>query len=187
YIDDVNQDPVVIVDGLTKAGSFLDGGANHPLQLAAIPLLEPSRVEQEKLALQRHFKMKRDHVLKRLEQLGLKVKCPPKATFYIWLDLEDLPAPLNNGLTFFEELLKEKTIVIPGIFFDINPAHRRNLFNSSCHHFVRLSFGPPLKDLDMGLAAIERIVRKAKREGMHVFGHNYKQSAKKSIHLERMV
>ena len=52
--------------------------------------------------------------------------------------------------TFFEELLKEKTIVIPGIFFDINPSHRRNLFNSPCHHFVRLSFGPPLEDLDKG-------------------------------------
>ena len=51
---------------------------------------------------------------------------------------------------FFEELLKEHTIVIPGIFFDINPAHRRNLFHSPCHHFVRLSFGPPLEDLDKG-------------------------------------
>ena len=52
--------------------------------------------------------------------------------------------------TFFEELLKEKAIVIPGIFFDINPAHRRNLFNSPCHHFVRLSYGPPLAELDKG-------------------------------------
>jgi hypothetical protein len=40
--------------------------------------------------------------------------------------------------------------VIPGIFFDINPAHRRNLFNSPCHHYVRLSFGPPMEDLDKG-------------------------------------
>lgn len=52
--------------------------------------------------------------------------------------------------TFFEELLKEQTIVIPGIFFDINPSHRRNLFNSPCHHFIRISFGPPLADLDKG-------------------------------------
>lgn len=55
--------------------------------------------------------------------------------------------------TFFEELLKEKTIVIPGIFFDINPAHRRNLFNSPCHQFVRISFGPPMEDLDRGALA----------------------------------
>lgn len=59
-----------------------------------------------------------------------------------------LTLPLTQ--TFFEELLKEQTIVIPGIFFDINPAHRRNLFNSPCHHYVRLSFGPPIEDLDKG-------------------------------------
>ena len=142
--------PRNLITALSQSGSFLDGGANHPLQLAAIPLLDPARVHQEKLSLQKHFHHKRDHVLERLQEMGLKVRVPPRATFYVWLDLESLPAPINNGLTFFEELLKEKTIVIPGIFFDINPSHRRNLFNSPCHHFVRLSFGPPLEDLDKG-------------------------------------
>jgi aspartate/methionine/tyrosine aminotransferase len=174
YVEDVDTDSCVIVDGLTKnwrlpgwricwvigpknlvtalsqSGSFLDGGANHPLQLAALPLLDPARALVERIALQKHFKMKRDHILARLKKLGLEVHIPPKATFYIWLNLEDLPEPMNNGLTFFEELLKEHTIVIPGIFFDINPSHRRNLFHSPCHHFVRLSFGPPLEDLDKG-------------------------------------
>ena len=78
--------------------------------------------------------------------------------------------------TFFEELLKEKCIVIPGIFFDINPAHRRNLFSSPCHHFVRLSFGPPLESLDKGIDAMARVLKRAKKEGMHGFGHNYKKS-----------
>jgi aspartate/methionine/tyrosine aminotransferase len=200
YVEDVNTDSVVIIDGLTKnwrlpgwrvcwvigprnlitalsqSGSFLDGGANHPMQLAAIPFLDPSYVAQEKLALQKHFKAKRDHVLKRLHDLHLDVDIPPQATFYIWLNLEKLPPPLNNGLTFFEELLKEKAIVIPGIFFDINPAHRRNLFNSPCHHFVRLSFGPPLEDLDIGLDAIGRVVKAARKEGTKKFGHSYKKS-----------
>lgn len=197
YVEDVNEDSVIIADGLTKgwrlpgwrvcwivgpknlvtalsqSGSFLDGGANHPLQLAAIQLLEPERVEKERIALQRHFRAKRDYVLERLDKLGLKVGVPPVSTFYIWLNLDNLPPPLNTGLTFFEELLKEKTIVIPGIFFDINPAHRRNLFNSPCHHFVRLSFGPPLADLKMGLDAIERVLRRAKKEGIKGFGQGY--------------
>ncbi|TFK54641.1 PLP-dependent transferase [Heliocybe sulcata] len=200
YIEDVNKDSVIIIDGLTKnwrlpgwrvcwvvgpknlitalsqSGSFLDGGANHPLQLAAIPLLDPAHVQQEKLALQTHFKMKRDHVLHRLDQLGLHVQIPPSSTFYVWLNLEGLPTPLNNGLTFFEELLKEKTIVIPGIFFDINPSHRRNLFESPCHHFVRLSFGPPLEALDKGIDAMERILRRVRKEGTKNFGHSYKKS-----------
>ncbi|KAK7020399.1 aspartate aminotransferase [Favolaschia claudopus] len=178
YVEDVNQDSIVIIDGLTKnwrlpgwricwvigprnlitalsqSGSFLDGGANHPMQLAAIQLLDPAHVKAEKEALQRHFKAKRDHVLKRLHNMHLDVDIPPTSTFYIWLNLERLPPPLNNGLTFFEELLKEQTIVIPGIFFDINPSHRRNLFSSPCHHFIRISFGPPMEDLDKGMKIV---------------------------------
>lgn len=83
--------------------------------------------------------------------------------------------------------------MIPGIFFDINPSHRRNLFNSPCHHFVRLSFGPPIQDLDKGmhlpflysitplifhkgLDAIANVLKKAKKTGMQGFGHSYKKS-----------
>jgi aspartate/methionine/tyrosine aminotransferase len=50
------------------------------------------------LALQKHFKAKRDHILARLKALHLEVDIPPTSTFYIWLNLEKLPAPLNNGL-----------------------------------------------------------------------------------------
>ena len=200
--------PKNLITALSQSGSFLDGGANHPyvyplefcpvtaslrafgfhsLQLAAIPFLEPERVMAEKIALQRHFKAKRDHVLKRLDELGLHVSVPPHATFYIWLNLESLPAPLNNGLTFFEELLKEKTIVIPGIFFDINPAHRRNLFHSPCHTFVRLSFGPPLEDLDKGLDAMGRVLKKVRREGGHTLGHGYRKSIDGVHQLDKLV
>ncbi|RSH87549.1 uncharacterized protein EHS24_000058 [Apiotrichum porosum] len=196
YVDDVNTDSVVIIDGLTKgfrlpgwrvcwvigpkdlvsaisqSGSFLDGGASHPLQVAAIPLLEPSRVLQDKIALQKVFRAKRDHMLERLAKMGLPVTVPPTATFYIWLDLSPLEPPLNNGLTFFEELLKEKAICVPGLFFDVNPAHRRNLFDSPCHHFVRLSFGPAMETLDLGLDAIERVLSKHK-ESRHLVGTDY--------------
>jgi hypothetical protein len=50
------------------------------------------------IALQKHFKMKRDYFLKRLHEMHLDVTIPPVATFYIWLSLESLPPPLNNGL-----------------------------------------------------------------------------------------
>ncbi|KAK8858536.1 hypothetical protein IAR55_002763 [Kwoniella newhampshirensis] len=193
YVEDVNEDPVVLINGLTKgfrlpgwrvcwvvgpqdlisaisqSGSFLDGGASHVLQMAAIPLLDYTRVQQDKLSLQKAFRIKRDHVLSRLERMGLPVTVPPVATFYIWLDLSKLDSPISNGLTFFEELLKERTICVPGIFFDINPSHRRNLFHSPCHHFVRLSFGPDLAQLDRGLDAIERLLKKH-NETPHLLG-----------------
>ena len=79
-------------------GRRFDDLTTSRLQLAAIPLLDPKRIHQDRLALQKHFKAKRDHVLGRLERLGLKVHVHPQATFYIWLNLEGLPHPLNNGL-----------------------------------------------------------------------------------------
>ncbi|RKP15194.1 aminotransferase [Piptocephalis cylindrospora] len=184
YIEDVNNDPVIIVDGLTKnhrlpgwrvcwlvgpkdvvssmqaAGSFLDGGANHPLQEAALPMLDPKHYRSEARALQRHFRAKRNYVLARLAQMGFTIHHPPHSTFYIWLDLCSLPEPLDNGLHFFEECLKEKVVLVPGIFFDINPSQRRELFDSPCHHFVRLSFGPSMDVLERGLDGIERVMAK---------------------------
>ncbi|KAJ3037387.1 hypothetical protein HDV00_001753 [Rhizophlyctis rosea] len=176
FVEDVDKDPVILVDGLTKswrlpgskelisamnsAGSFLDGGTSHVMQWAAIPLLEPERVLKDTIALQRHFKSKRDYVLQRLDELDLHVPNKPGATFYIWLDLEKLPEPINNGLTFFEECLEEKVIVVPGIFFDVNPGHRRELFDSPYHHYVRVSYGPPLEELKRGLDGIERLLKK---------------------------
>jgi aspartate/methionine/tyrosine aminotransferase len=53
------------------------------------------------MALQKHFKSKRDHVLARLKDMGLEVQIPPTSTFYIWLNLEGLPEPINNGLVGF--------------------------------------------------------------------------------------
>nr|XP_018262300.1 uncharacterized protein I303_05316 [Kwoniella dejecticola CBS 10117]OBR84458.1 hypothetical protein I303_05316 [Kwoniella dejecticola CBS 10117] len=161
--------PKSVISAISQSGSFLDGGASHVLQKAAVPLLDYQRVQQDKVSLQKAFRIKRDHVLSRLKKMGLEVTIPPQATFYIWLDLKRLDSPLNNGLTFFEELLKEKTICVPGIFFDINPSHRRNLFHSPCHHFVRLSFGPKLEELDRGLDAIERLLKKHK-ETPHLLG-----------------
>lgn len=199
FVQDVDEDPVVLINGLTKgwrlpgwrvgwvvgpknlvsalsqSGSFLDGGASHVLQAAAVPLLAHDHVQQEKIALQRTFRRKRDYVLDRLAKMGLEVKVPPQATFYIWLDLQSLPEPLNNGLVFFEELLKEKAICVPGIFFDINPSKRRDLFHSPCHHFVRLSFGPSMDHLEKGMDAIERVLEKHKA-GAHAAGKDLKRS-----------
>ncbi|KIV92411.1 hypothetical protein PV10_03711 [Exophiala mesophila] len=193
---DVNRDDVILIDGLTKrfrlpgwrvawivgpkefikalssCGSYLDGGTNVPFQEAAVAMLDPPKVKAEMKALQTHFKMKRDYVLKRLSEIGFTQgdQSVPDSTFYIWLDLTTLHPPLppnsaldlSNGLAFFDALLQEKTIVVPGIFFDLNPAKRRDLFDSPCHHFVRISYGPKLDVLKLGLDGIERVVKRAR-------------------------
>ena len=48
-------------------------------------------IQKERIALQKHFKAKRDHVLKRLHAMGLDVKVPPVATFYVNNSCQRLP------------------------------------------------------------------------------------------------
>jgi hypothetical protein len=66
--------------------------------------------------------------------MGFIIKYVPDSTFYIWLNLEGLPTQIADGLNFFQACLEEKVIVVPGIFFDLNPSRRRDLFDSPCHH-----------------------------------------------------
>lgn len=183
-IIDVDDDDVLIIDGLTKrfrlpgwrvawivgpkefvnalgsCGSYLDGGTNVPFQEAAVQMLEPTKVRHEMRALQTHFRTKRDYVVGRLEAMGFKLDYKPNSTFYLWLDLEQLPEGINDGLNFFQACLQEKVIVVPGIFFDLNPSRRRDLFDSPCHHFIRVSYGPRMEVLKKGLDGFERILKK---------------------------
>ena len=183
-VHDVDRDDVLIIDGLTKrfrlpgwrvawivgpkefikaigsCGSYLDGGTNVPFQEAAIPMLEPTKVRNEMKALQTHFRDKRDYLVRRLTEMGFDLPYTPDSTFYLWLNLEQLPQAINDGLNFFQACLEEKVIVVPGIFFDLNPSKRRDLFDSPCHHFVRVSYGPRMDHLKAGLDGFERVLKK---------------------------
>lgn len=186
YINDVNSDPVIIVDGLTKnwrypgwriswivapqsvieavssAGSFLDGGANNPFQNQTLELLNPDHAIQETIAIQNHFRKKRDYMLSRLEKMGIVIESKPEGTFYFWANLSKLPAPINNGMRFFEEGIKEKFITVPGIFFDVNPGKRRGFQNAHYQNYCRISFGPELNKLEIGLNSMEKMINKFK-------------------------
>ncbi|EEF57900.1 pyridoxal phosphate-dependent aminotransferase [Pedosphaera parvula] len=182
YVDDVEADPVIIVDGLTKnwrypgwriswtlgpkavietiasAGSFLDGGANHPFQSVVAKLLDPQLAIQETAAIQKHFAVKRDYVMGRLKKMGITMDAEPAGAFYIWANLSHLPKPLNDGMSFFREGLKEKVIIVPGEFFDVNPGNRR--VHGRYGNYCRISFGPEMKKLEIGLDALDRVVKK---------------------------
>ncbi len=181
YVDDVNKDPIIIVDGLTKnwrypgwrlswtlgpksviesiasAGSFLDGGANHPFQHQAIPLLEPEFTLRETRAIQEVFRAKRDYVLERVTDMGIEVESDPEGAFYVWANLSKLPAPLNDGLEFFRAGLDHKVITVPGVFFDVNPGRRRP--KARYQHYTRISFGPEMASLERGMDALEKMIK----------------------------
>ncbi|MCA9972039.1 MAG: pyridoxal phosphate-dependent aminotransferase [Anaerolineales bacterium] len=180
YVEDVDRDPVIVVDGLTKnwrypgwriswtvgpkqvinaiasAGSFLDGGANNPFQREVLTMLEPGHVMAETAATQSHFREKRDYMLCRLRQLGIRVEAEPQGTFYVWANLSELPPPLNDGMSFFKAGLEERVITVPGVFFDVNPEKRRTF--SRYGNYCRISFGPEMEKLAQGLNAFERVI-----------------------------
>ncbi len=182
YVDDVDCDPIILIDGLTKnlrrpgwrvswtvapkeiiatvssVGSFLDGGAPHPLQDAAVSLLDPVAFRAEAALLQDMFSKKREYILARLRALGFEVPLPPAGAFYMWAKTARLPERLRNGMDFFREALKEKTIVVPGQFFDVNPGKHRK--SSAYQNYLRISFGPPLAEITRGLDALERVIKK---------------------------
>ena len=66
-------------------------------------------------------------------------------------------------MTFFKECLKEKVITVPGVFFDVNPGKRRLQQHSRYKHYVRLSFGPHMDTLKIGLDNLERTIKKFKK------------------------
>ncbi|MEO8876889.1 MAG: pyridoxal phosphate-dependent aminotransferase [Polyangiaceae bacterium] len=182
YVENVDCDPVVVFDGLTKnwrypgwrvtwavgpkqvmdafasAGSFLDGGGSRPLQRAAIPLLDEKHVIAETNAIQTLFRDKRDKMHSRLERMGVRFDRVPDGTFYLWGNVGALPAPLNDGMGFFRAALDQKVITVPGEFFDVNPGKRRAGRPSRFKNYVRFSFGPAWATLDDALGRLEALI-----------------------------
>ncbi len=166
YVADVDTDPIVLFDGLTKnwrypgwrcswivapqpvieavssSGSFLDGGGSKPLQRSAIPLLAADVVRAETAAIRRSFLRKREILTQGLKQAGVRFDVDPEGTFYCWGDVSALPESINDGMSFFRAALERQVICVPGEFFDVNPGKRRSGRPSRFRHYVRFSFGP---------------------------------------------
>ena len=183
HVEDVDRDPVVLFDGLTKnwrypgwrvtwtigprkvieavasAGSFLDGGGSKPLQRAAIPLLEDEHVVAETQAIQRVFREKRDRMVSRLERMGIRTDRAPEGTFYVWGRVDGLPPPLSDGMGFFRAALAKKVITVPGEFFDVNPGKRRSQRVSRFRSHVRFSFGPSLETVETACNRLADLIR----------------------------
>ncbi|KYF73113.1 aspartate aminotransferase [Sorangium cellulosum] len=187
YVEEVDRDPVVIFDGLTKnwrypgwrvtwtvgprevieavasAGSFLDGGGSKPMQRAAAELLTIEHTRAETTAIHRTFSRKRELLLAGLRKLGVTIDAEPEGTFYVWGSVADLPPGLSDGHGFFRAALGERIIVVPGEFFDVNPGKRRAGRPSRFRHHVRFSFGPSEEVLVRALGRLERMVGERRR------------------------
>ena len=181
YVDDVNADPVVLIDGLTKsfrypgwlmgwavgppeaieminrAASAIDGGPSQVVQRLALQVLEPGRADQETTALRKVFARKRNLMVDGLRSLGMPVDHPSTSTFYVWASIADLPAPLNDAESLFFKAIEKRVMTVPGYFFDVNPGKQRPP-TASYRHWVRFSFGPPATNVGMGLERLAQLV-----------------------------
>ncbi|MBI4229427.1 MAG: pyridoxal phosphate-dependent aminotransferase [Planctomycetes bacterium] len=190
HVEDVNRDPVLLFDGLTKnfrypgwrlgwtvgprdmietvgcAGSAIDGGCPRPLQRAALKLLEPARARRETDAMRRAFRPKRDLLLRRLSEAGVRFPTPSEGTFYAFGSIADLSPPLNDGMRFFREALHAKVLTVPGSFFDVNPNKRRK-GPSPLSSWVRFSFGPPIPSVRRGVERLCGMIAGARARRLH--------------------
>ena len=183
YVEDVDEDPVVIFDGLTKnwrypgwrvtwtlgprevieavasAGSFLDGGGSRPLQRAAVPLLSEEHVAAETLAIHRAFAEKRTVMLEAPRAAWASASTARRtAPSTCGGRVARLPSHRRR-----DELLprgaERKVICVPGEFFDVNPGKRRSGPRSRFRRYVRFSFGPSRECLGPALDRLEGLIR----------------------------
>jgi hypothetical protein len=181
YVEDVEKDPVVLFDGLTKSyrypgwrvgwvvgpqamvesmartASSIDGGPSRIAQLAALQALEPQQADLETDALRVNFVKKRNLMVERLTAMGLRFAQEPLSTFYCWACLDGLPAPLDDAMEFFWRALDYKVMTVPGKFFDVNPGAQR-AGASPYERWMRFSFGPPMDNMVMGLDRLAEMV-----------------------------
>ena len=182
FVTDVNRDPVMLVDGLTKnfrypgwrigwvvgpasaieqinrAASAIDGGPGTLAQRAALRLLEPARADQETAAVRDVFARKHRLMRDALLNLGVRIPHAPRGTFYIWGDISGLKPPFNDAESLFRAALQAKVMLVPGRYFDVNPGQHRAP-DPAYDRWVRFSFGPPEENVRLGLSRLAALLR----------------------------
>ncbi len=116
-----------VVDALASAGSLPRRRREQAAAARGRPAARGgARRRRDRAPSRRRSAPSATTCLSQLERLGVRVDRAPDGTFYVWGNVERLPAPLNDGMGFFRAALEEKVIVVPGEFFDVNPGKRRN-------------------------------------------------------------
>lgn len=182
YVKDINRDPVIVFDGLTKgfrypgwragwaigpkylieminrAASAVDGGPSTMVQRGVIEELAEGHAEAELLATRKEFAVKRKMMMEGLAELGIHTPAnQPLGTFYLWASIENLPGKLSDADYFFHACLQKKVITVPGHFFDVRPFRVRPT-NEPYRHWVRFSYGPNRQTIKKALERIAQVI-----------------------------
>lgn len=183
YVKDINRDPVIVFDGLTKgfrypgwragwaigpkylieminrAASAVDGGPSTMVQRGVIEELAEGHAEAELLATRKEFAVKRKMMMEGLAELGIHTPAnQPLGTFYLWASIENLLGKLSDADYFFHACLQKKVITVPGHFFDVRPFRVRPT-NEPYRHWVRFSYGPNRQTIKTALERIAQVIK----------------------------
>lgn len=141
--------PVWMIDGMKRIHQYCTMGPTTPSQFAAI---EASSIYGDR-DIEEHrskFLMRRNYVVKRLNEIGLKTNMPHGA-FYVFANIK------HTNLTSFEFarrlLLEEKVCVIPG-----------SAFGKGGEGFVRISYAYSKKQLEDAIIKIDRFLKRLNEE-----------------------
>jgi aspartate/methionine/tyrosine aminotransferase len=178
HLKNIENSNLVILDGLTKGwrypgfrlswiiaskkntevfnslGAIFDGGASHPIQQAALDLFDTTKIQEQNLALQENFDIKRKYLIQNLVKLGFLIKSEPMGGFYVFADISKFLEKYQDDLNFCQQLLKQKIILIPGRFFDIDFNKKEPNFKN----FVRFSYGLEFHKIKQGVEMLEKIL-----------------------------
>lgn len=184
FVQDVNKDPVLIIDGLTKsfrypgwrmgwiigpkniieninrAASAIDGGPSQPMTRAALQVLKKEYADKETNALRKVFNKKKNSMLKELSDAGIEI-LEPKGTFYLWGNISKLPSPINKAERFFFEALKHKVMTVPGYYFDVQTNSKKK---SDFTDWIRFSYGPDEKNMIAGLSRLTKMINSFRKK-----------------------
>tara|TARA_B100000686_G_scaffold332212_1_gene396710 strand:- start:233 stop:1492 length:1260 start_codon:yes stop_codon:yes gene_type:complete len=130
------------IETLSNFSSFGMGGVSHPSQHYAVKLLEPSRVEKARKAVEEHYNWQRERYGKAFEEMGLGVYTGDGG-FYHWLELPDgmTSAELNK------RLFKHGAAILSATDCDMARPHSKDpSYYSPYSRFFRFSFGPLLPE-----------------------------------------
>ena len=130
------------IETLSNFSSFGMGGVSHPSQHYAVKLLEPSRVEKARKAVEEHYNWQRGRYGEAFEEMGLGVYTGDGG-FYHWLELPE-------GMTSSElnkRLFKHGAAILCATDCDMARPHSKDpSYESPYSRFFRFSFGPLLPE-----------------------------------------
>ena len=130
------------IEIMSNFSSFGMGGVSHPSQHYAVKLLEATRVEKARKAIEEHYSWQRERYGNAFKEMGLGVYTG-NGGFYHWLELPE-------GMTSDElnkRLFKRGAAILCAFDCDMARPHSKDPnYKTPYERFFRFSFGPLLPE-----------------------------------------